>query len=264
MPTVLLAGVPEKLVRQATAALSPIARENAWTAKFFPGSEKLAQIGLGAVDELLARAAELDGAHIVGFQQTGDRGAVARRIRQHFRFRWGDAEPLWAAANDGPRFLAYMREVLAEEEHWREHIMPRDKSSPLILPANLFTRLHGHDDIWGQCEIFGRGPEHYAQLARKLEKFQRDHRKTYAPNMPMFMVDRANLVWKDAGPYHGATPFPKRWKYSFQLVDAFHYDVEHLKGLGFSMTDSANSTFAIKSTKHANIDCHGYRSHKKG
>ncbi|MGK5024205.1 hypothetical protein [Janthinobacterium sp. RB2R34] len=263
MPTALLAGVPLRLVRQATAALSPIMREGAWKIKFVSGSEKLSHIGIAAVDDLLKKAADLDSAHIVGFQQTGDRSVVAQKIRQHFRFRWGDAEPMWAAANDATRFLAYVREILAEEELWREHVMPRDKSSPLILPANLFTRKAGHEDIWEACEIFGRGAEHYTQLAKKIDKFERDHRKAYTPNSPMFMVDRADLVWKDAGPYHGSTPFPKQWKYSLKLIDAFHYDVEHQKGTGFTMTDSAKSTFSVKSTNHANIDCHGYRSHKK-
>ncbi|KVD76230.1 hypothetical protein WS62_02385 [Burkholderia sp. ABCPW 14] len=109
--------------------------------------------------------------------------------------------------------------------------------------------------------MWGREENHFERLAKKIKRFANDHTKANQPKQPTYMVDRTGLVWKDAGPYHAKTPFPRRWKYSTELEDMFHYDVEHENGNAFNLTDSSGTIIAVKATKHVNIDCHGYRSH---
>lgn len=260
MPTVLLAGVPEKWSRRVKAALVPIAEEGTWAVKVFPSPSELPEIRFARLQQLLDEAIRLNGPHIIGFQQTDNRTAIAEQVRQHFRFRWGDASVLKAVNGDTDHFRAEIRAVLEEEERWRENVMPCDKSSPLILPANVFTTLPKHKDVWGQSEMYGREPEHFIRLAKKLKHFQQEHTKNY-PGSASFMVDRSGLVWKDAGPYHAKTPTLRRWKYSYQLIDKFHFDVEHQKGGAFKIRDSANVEISVDAKKHANIDCHGFQSH---
>jgi hypothetical protein len=262
MLVALLAGIPEKLVRQAKAAAGALheAQLGAWTVKIFPTKSASPEILLGQMDELLRKAAELREVHIVGFHQTGNRNPIADRLRVHFRFRWGDSRALWSVAAEAKAFQDHLMEMLAEEIRWREHVMPNGKSSPLILPGNVFAKKNSHPDIWGESEMFGRHEDHFEQLAKKIRHFATEHSKVY-PNQPSFMVDRAGLVWKDAGPYHAKTPFPRRWKYSVELEDMFHYDVEHQQGNAFSLTDSTGTSTAVKAKKHINIDCHGFRSH---
>lgn len=260
MPTVLLAGVPEKWMRRAKPIALAISEMGRWNFQFFPCPAGHPEIGATQVNQLLERAIDLDGPHIIGFQQTDNRASIAGQIRQHFRFRWGDAAILKTVGAGPEQFRAHLEGILEEEDRWREHIMPQDKSSPLILPANVFSKIQKHEDIWGQSEMYGREPDHFERLARKIKHFEQEHLKAYT-NGATFMVDRSGLVWKDAGPYHATTPFPRRWKYSRLLVDKFHYDVEHEKGAAFIITDSAKKVISVKANKHANIDCHGYKSH---
>ncbi|MCX7289569.1 hypothetical protein [Janthinobacterium sp.] len=263
MPVVLFAGVPEKLVRQAKAAASLIdaAYLKNWEIRFFPGNDRFPQIGTAQVNALLEKAAEHGGAHIIGFHQTDGSGAIAAQIRTHFRFRWGDSSILRSVASEMPPFQAHLEGMLAEEDRWRDHVMPRERSSPLILPGNIFGPLQGHADIWDECQMFGRHDEHFEQLAKKIRHFAAEHTKTYKTTRFTYMVDRANLVWKDSGPFHAKTPFPRRWKYSLEIEDKFHYDVEHQKKSPFAFMDSSGTSTAIKSGKHINIDCHGFKSH---
>ncbi|NMM14944.1 MAG: hypothetical protein HHJ17_15595 [Rhodoferax sp.] len=259
----LLAGIPQKLVRQAKAAVKAIPEQMlaGWDIRVFPAKGENPEITDADLPDLLQRAANADGAHIIGFHQTGGQGRVAVALRTHFRFRWGSNEMLWSVAGSLDQFREHVESILMEEARWREHVMPADKSSPLILPKKVFEPLAGHADIWEECEMFNREVEHFEQLSKKIKHFAKEHTKPYQANQPSYMVDRDRLVWKDKGPYYAKAPFPRQWKYSLHVGEAFHYDVEHQQGREFTLTDTSGTANSIKPTKHINIDCHGFKSH---
>lgn len=261
MCVALLVGFPEKLTKQMKAALKDEPCHG-WDIKFLPGRNKnKAEIDKRDLDKIFMKAADVGGAHIIGFHQVGESNVIARQIRPFFRFRKGDCGLLWSVADSGEKFCEHIQKALAEELEWRNHIKPINKSSPLVLPQDVFTALPSFQTLWGDSEMFNREIEYFQNLAKKIDQFATTHTKFYKPNHPSFMVDRAGLVWKDAGPNHATPPFPLDWKYSYQLEPGFHFDVEHQQGKAFVLKDINGTAHSIKSGAHVNIDPHGHRSH---
>ena len=261
MCVALLVGFPEKLSRQVRAHLKDELVPG-WEIKFYPGQNKdKAEINKRDIGGIFKKAAEVGGAHIIGFDQTGNGNDIARRIRPFFRFRKGDCGLLWSAADSGEKFREYIQNSLIEEFEWHTHIKPVSKSSPLVLPQGVFSPLSGYDTLWSDSEMFNRELQYFKNLAKKIRKFSTDHTKFYQQNHPTYMVDHADLVWKDSGPYHAKPPFPYNWKYSHQLESGFHFDVEHRQGKAFTLRDVRGATHSVKMKEHINIDSHGCSSH---
>lgn len=261
MCVALLVGFPEKLARQIRAALKD-ELVYGWEIKFFPGRNKdKAEIDKRDIAGICQKAADFDGAHVIGFHQIGDCNIIARDIRTFFRFRRGDCKLLWSVAEGFEKFREHIQNSLTEELEWRKHIKPVSKSSPLVLPQHVFTSLQGFETLWGESEMFNREIQYFENLAKRIHQFSTSHTKAYKQDNLRFMVDRARLVWKDAGPYHANPPFPFNWKYSYLLEPGFHFDVEHQQGKEFELKDAQGTAHRVKAGSRVNIDPHGYRSH---
>lgn len=261
MCVALLVGHPEKLAKQIRAALRDELVQG-WEIKFLPGRNKdKAEINERDLTEIFKKAADVGGAHIIGFHQVGDSNVIARQIRPFFRFRKGDCGLLWSVADGFEKFREHIKNSLLEELEWRKHIKPARKSSPLVLPQHVFSPLHGFETLWEESEMFNREIQYFENLAKKIHQFSTSHTKAYKQDDLRFMVDHARLVWKDAGPYHAEPPFPFNWKYSYSLEPGFHFDVEHQHGKEFELKDIKGTAHRVKAGSRVNIDPHGYRSH---
>jgi len=257
-----MAGVPQGLSTRIKKENDDIRAETGWEIKLFTVNAKSASINIGEVPSLLDFASTLDTPHIIGFNVTDGQSKIAPMIREHFRFRWGNEMILKSLGSSPADYRQSMREIFDEEQAWRQHVLPNNKSSPLILPQFVFKRIAGYPDVWRLAETFNRNDEFYADLKKKLILFEKDHRKRHSSG-PHYMVDDAGLVWKDRGPFHAKTPVHRRWKYSCQLPDSFHFDVEHHKGGAFKVIAVDGTKINKKQKEHTNIDSHGFHSHGK-
>lgn len=259
MPHAILAGVPHSLAKRVNAALLGLNAQH-WRVSLEPGrDQKFASIDEAQVESLVRAATERGGAHVLGVTERRGQQAVAERIRSHLRFRWFDPAALRAVSSGQATFIEAMQAALAEEDAWREHVMPASKASPLVLPKDVFEAAKEYGAVWDLAESYNKERDFFLQLETKLARFTGTHSKKVKTEAGRYWVDESSRVWKDSGPYHGKAPFPRDWKYSFCLPDGFHFDVSHERGRAFTFRDRQGTTHAVKADSYANVDAHGYK-----
>ena len=259
MPRAIVAGVPSSWAKQVKAALHVVDCAD-WSFKIFP-SKYPAQICIDVSQTSdLARFASEDpcAAHIFAFGEQRDRAEISGRLRAHFRFRWLSHEILRTVPQSNVSFIEEIERVLAEENAWREALYPVHKGSVLTLPENGFVANPDVAAVWSMCEAFNREQGFFESLKQRLQRFESLHLKKWDRHNQRFFIDQKLRVWKDDGPYHGKSPFPRDWKYSSQLPDAFHYDVQHQNERSFEYVDRDQRRKAVAATGHCNVDAHGF------
>jgi hypothetical protein len=227
-----------------------------WEVKVRAASKK--QVGVNLSDALgVLQQLPLLPTHLLAFRpRAEDQERIVAALRPSFRFRWLDNSYLRKVWGNTDEFCAWLEGVLEEERLWGELVQPRAVQSGLLLPECSFTP-RSRPDVWGlaaeaasEAQILG--------ASRILQNFEDAHwHATQDPRSSW--VDALRLVFRPASPreYHGIAPFPRCWKYSYQIPDGFHYDVTHVEARPFQVADLTATTHAAVRGGHVNIDAHG-------
>jgi hypothetical protein len=143
---------------------------------------------------------------------------------------------------------------LAEEEQWAFRIKPTDMGSPLLLPECSFSVGGGHRNLWRHARGYG-DQANIEGAAKAVREFGR----AYLRKQEHYQwIDDRDLIFGRNGPRHADAPFPRGWKFSYHLLDGFHYDIKHLEARKFSITDVAGTLHLSVPKGYINIDPHGY------
>ena len=244
MPKFILAGFQRSLKSHVEKALKAgAARFGDWQPILMQGDDnKLPAISQKLAEKILEEAAKHGGAHVFGVEARAP--DFARTIRDHFRFRRVSAAAV--GKTGGGDYEPLIEELVAafdEEQYWIANIKPQDYNSPLVLPSifkarrdlvplwELAESYNSLDNLWAAAQLIGTFP---AAHRRKIPRFKKDP-----------WVCERDWIWRDDGARHGQAVFPDDWKYSYQLDDGFHFDVECLHKTKTSFSDSAGKSHGL-------------------
>ncbi|MEB1894246.1 hypothetical protein VDR64_18220 [Xanthomonas campestris pv. campestris] len=258
MSSILLAGIDRRYIPRLKEKVDnlPVGIKGDWNFNILAAG-KVPGLMPANVQELLQRAADQGGAHIIGVRALGVLGRkgeeVENSVRQSFRFRWL-AEDLGQMLNNQAIFDQVISKILEEESWWRTHVLPTSCHDAQILPKTfkLNSRLvdfHRLVESYNDLDLM-------KSIEGLLNVFPQLHRA--AKGGAKVWIDNAGLSWDDYGAHHGSPPFPQGWKYSYLLPDRFHFDVEHSKGAAFSYRCSSALTHTRKKAEHVNVNAHGF------
>ena len=203
-------------------------------------------------------AAKHEGAHVLA---TADQSCLPNctALRERFRFRRAGAHFVaYLARGDDAAFVELLAAVLAEEDEWSKHVRP-NLSSPLLLPKGAFAAKRDVRALWEYAESFN-DPDKTRKYPKLRDRFVEFHLKEYDDSVsgratPWLSDD--GWGWRDDGARHG-TPLDvgDEWKYSFQLPDGFHYDVEPARK-GKKAFQDANGKSHLLPKGYLNITAYG-------
>jgi hypothetical protein len=129
-----------------------------------------------------------------------------------------------------------------------------DLGSPLLLPECSFSVGRGHKQLWRHARSYGD----QANIEGAV-KAVREFIRVYLRKQEHYQwIDDRDLIFGRNGPRHAEAPFPRGWKFSYRLPDGFHYDIKHIEGRKFSVTDGAGTLHSSAAEGYINIDPHGY------
>lgn len=209
-------------------------------------------------EEILQRAiTNPEGAHVLGFSQvTGRQRDMTLSLKRHLRFRWLSNHLLTLLHTNVDQFVAAIKTEAAFEAAWRKYLRPKDHWSPLLLPQAIFTAKRG-TELWEQAAGVSPMPGERAlreleRVARLADSFKEAHREHG------YWIDAKDLKF-EIGEHHASPPNELwMWKFSWRVQNGFHYDVSHMKGNEFHITDIWDETrHHIGVNGYINIDCHG-------
>jgi hypothetical protein len=155
-------------------------------------------------------------------------------------------------------FIGGLQEALKEESEWRASVLPRDESCCLLLPECAFVCDDRVKHVWTIATQ--SGIERIRGAARAMEQFQSLHWLTHVEQgrheSGRAWIDVDSRAFKHKGPRHAVSPFPRSWKFSYELPEGFHFDVTSNSAFHVIAHDRARHTAAALA--HINIDPHGY------
>jgi hypothetical protein len=261
MKTAILAGIPVGYVVTARSALSKVAYlHSTWSIKFVPSSRKEPEVSEKLVQQALGLAAQSAEAHVIGFSAQRSRQDISDRIKSFFRFRWFDHSLLrYLGSSDPSEFVRGITSVLEEESEWAKCVKPKDTSSPLLLPESSFVPERAQLNLWRHAYAYGDAGN-IIGAEKAIKSFEKSHnRKVNSGSFRSYKwIDRKDRVFDQDGPRHGVAPFPRGWKYSYQIEEGFHFDVTHLEGHEFVLIDANGRENLVKRASYLNLDPHGY------
>lgn len=229
-----------------------------WAVHFVPAPGRQVGIPPSQTAQIAELAAELGGAHLLGFSKRDGRmrQQVARELRPYFRFLWVKNVFLGLISHAIDEFVIAINEVLEHEEIWISEVKPKDVKSALLLPHGSFRAEPPVSNIWSLALEFGDVKVTHA-FGSALQRFRVCHWKNAATGSRLW-VDSKNLVFDHSGPRHGRAPGSRNWKYSFAIPDGFHFDVTSSSCSSFRLRDALGNERAVGGRSHVNIDPHGY------
>jgi hypothetical protein len=260
MPTAILLGVPRGHIDEIRSAIKrrPVQHQD-WNLKFIPSRNKWPSFFDSEIKQAMEFARHDGGAHILGFSTERDRQVLARKIRAYFRFRWSDERQLSKIGSNTNEFLESLYTELTEEAEWIRLIKPRGVRSPVLLPEGAFDCDRATGDMWRHVESFGPGNVNSAHAA--VQQFEKTHWKKVTPEAHIpsryLWVDNKSRCFDHSQDRHGEAEFPQNWKYSYELIEGFHYDVRHLEGRSFHLRDIDGVVHNIQRNSYINVDPHG-------
>ena len=198
-----------------------------------------------------ADTAHETGVHIFAFHYVEDeRRDFDQIIYARHRLTWLDRETLQLYGQ--PAFTNTLKDLVCFEEDWRGKVRPQDYNSPLILPEHTFTPAVEYQDIWSRTQRVRVGRDDLDGLAGLIKRFKNHH---YSSGV---WHDTRGLLFDSGGARHGLHIDPgKRWKFTYMVPSAFHYDVKHSRAeQSFRILDYVGVEYRFD--VYTNVDCHGY------
>ena len=264
MPTVILLGIPQGYIgnaKSSVAAASGALKD--WAFKYVPTHGKFPEISRPLIERACVIAAQYAQSHVLGFSGQQNRQIFAQQIKPYFRFKWFDHSMLSCLGSpDSSPFAHALACSLVEEREWADQIKPQTLASPLLLPECSFGVSGRHRDLWRHAESYG-DLNNIGGARKAIESFSMTYRRKIELKgcSKHGWVDDNGRIYDDDGPRHGAAPFPRGWKYSYQIESGFHFDVKDSKRRRFSVVDAVGDRHEISKHGHINIDPHGYVPH---
>lgn len=262
MPVLILAGLSRSHADRVKAALRKFQSTHPlpldWNIKYVCVDENRLSFSEKVAKLACITASESPESHIVGITATG--GNLNEPVRQHikpfFRFRWFEGKFLSMIYKPDKELILKILEIIQEEEYWRHNIKPNNVHHPLLLPKDSFNSQCKCKLLWEICDAYG-DINNMRDAARKIKIFT----NTYQHRMNdggRGWKDTNNLLFDPNGPQHANATDWHRWKYSFQLPDGFHYDVNHERKQAFQIRDAKGIMHPAPAGHHLNIDPHGH------
>jgi hypothetical protein len=260
IPTAIVAGLPSDIDRRVQAALKKSsALSPKWTVTWIRSHSRLQGLVPSQIEMVRSKAADVGGAHLLVFRgrDRSEEDLIATEVGPYFRVRWLDHTWPKLIPHDLPRFFANINDVLAEELTWRELVKPQDESCCLLLPQRAFVAAAEVQHVWHAATE--PGTERIKLAAKAAEKFglrhwMAHHNQRHASRN---WIDNYDRVFDHRGPRHGAAPFPRSWKYSFEIASGFHFDVTSRTSRAFHVYAHDGTRHGAAGTDHVNIDPHG-------
>ncbi|GAB0057574.1 hypothetical protein SIID45300_01905 [Candidatus Magnetaquicoccaceae bacterium FCR-1] len=262
MPVLILAGLSHSLVVRVKAALQKFQTSHplplGWNIKFAYIDEKKLLFSEKVVKLACKTASESTDSHIVGIRNAeGNSNEIARQfIKPFFRFRWFEGKHLPLIYHPDQELINRLSEIIQEEEYWRNNIKPDDIYHPLLLPKDIFNSQCKCQNLWEICDTYGDF-NNLHDANRKIKIFTTTYQHTMVHGGRGWK-DTTKLLFDPNGARHGDAPDFHRWKYSFQLPEGFHYDVNHEREQAFHVRDAKGVTRSATQGGHLNIDPHGH------
>jgi hypothetical protein len=261
MGTGILVGIPSGHVGAAKTAISNnAALFQDWSIKYVPSNGKEPEILPRTINQAQEMAARYDDVHLFGFSAQKNRNDLVRQIKPYFRFRWFPNELLRCLGSPDPSpFVQQLATDLQEEKEWAERVKPSNLDSPLLLPECSFRAAPKHRELWRHANAYGN-LENVAGAEKAIRGFRgAHHRKITLKKFTTYKwVDEGNRIFDQDGPRHGIAPFPRNWKFSYQIEPGFHFDVTHTDERQFDLFDVNGIRCHVEASAHLNIDPHGY------
>ena len=177
------------------------------------------------------------------------------KIGPHFRVRWMDGTNLRLIPHAMPQFFDTISEVLTEELEWSNNVKPRDESCCLLLPECAFTACADVKHLWTAASL--PGMERIRLAARAREQFRDRHWLPRSGGARVW-TDADDRAFDHRGARHAVAPFPRAWKFSYQVMPGFHFDVMSTASRPFSVQDHDARWHRARGHGHINIDPHGW------
>lgn len=153
------------------------------------------------------------------------------------------------------QFFQTINQLLSEELEWFETVKPKDEACCLLLPQCAFSAAADVQHIWTAASE--PGLERIKLAARVSKRFEIEHWLPYKGGARAW-IDSDGRVFDHRGARHGVAPFPRAWKFSYQVMPGFHFDVTSRASRAFRLHSSDGGQHSKAGTGHINIDPHGY------
>ena len=188
---------------------------------------------------------------------TRDQTFVKTEIAPYFRVRWLDHRILKSIPHRIEDFFGAIGTVLNEELTWEETVKPRDESSCLLLPSCSFKANKSVSHLWEAASQ--AGIERIRLAADACRKFKEAHWQsdTRSRNSNRAWIDESRIVFEHRGQRHRLAPFPRSWKFSYEVIGGFHYDAQSLDDRPFKVVAADGTRHTAPALGHINIDPHG-------
>jgi hypothetical protein len=259
MLAAIIGGLPPDLERRVRVAIGrgTAAITDEWTIIWMPSKGRLPGLAPSQITSVLEKASDLGGAHVLIFRGGAAEvdAVVVAEIAPYFRVRWLDKKLLTLIPYSIGDFSVAITEVLKEELEWNSAVKPQDESCCLLLPECAFVANDAVKHLWAIAAQ--PGIERIRGAALASEKFKSMH-WLRRDDVRRVWIDQEGKAFDYHGQRHGVAPFPRSWKFSYQLPVGLHFDVTATDSRAFKVFDWDKNRHAVSGSKHVNIDPHGY------
>jgi hypothetical protein len=259
MLAAIIGGLPLDLEKRVRVALErgDAVLTDEWAIAWMPSKGHRPGLAPSQIARVLGKASDLGGAHVLIFRGGAAEvdAVVVTEVAPYFRIRWLDKKLLTLIPYSIGEFCVAITAVLKEELEWNLAVKPQDESCCLLLPECAFAANDAVKHLW---EIAGQpGIERIRNAALVSEQFRSIHWRR-RDDVRRVWIDQRGRAFDYHGPRHGLAPFPRSWKFSYQLPVGLHFDVTATDSGAFKVFDWDENCHAVSASKHVNIDPHGY------
>ena len=123
------------------------------------------------------------------------------------------------------------------ERRWRDVVKPGDMNHPLLLPPPSFEPAQDLRDFWQKCDCYGDTSQ-LTRVNNVLQKVKAVHRRSLH-GMGSYWVDEKDRKFSIDRAGHARTIGERqglrRFRFCYEVLPGFHYDVVHVRGERFSL-----------------------------
>ena len=258
MPTAIIAGLPLDSDRRVQSALKQrVPFPDVWEVKWMRSNSQTPGLAPSQLEGAAQTASSTGGAHLIIFRgrKKHEDDLVVAQVAPYFRVRWVERTLLKLIPHSMDQLFEAINEFLSEELEWINTVKPHDESCCLLLPESAFSAAADVRHLWTAAAE--AGVERIRFAARASERFKCRHWLPHQ-NGSRGWIDSDDRVFDHRGARHGVAPFPRAWKFSYQVVPGFHFDVTSRVSRAFHVHAFDGRRHAVSQPGHINIDPHGY------